>query len=419
MQERAVAPVPEIDATVLIPGSRSMTNRALACAALADGTSQLEGWLDSDDTKAMIGGLGRLGVEVTSADGVLLVRGVGGRFAIPLHPIDCGASGTTMRFLAACAALVPGRVVLDGTPRMRQRPIQELADALTEMGARAKTVAGCPPITIQGGSLRGGALTMDASRSSQFVSAIMMAAPLAESPTEITLSGVSSRPYLEMTIEVMSAFGVSVESPDPMLFRIDNRRAYRPRHYTIEPDASSATYFFAAAAITGGRVKVEGLTPASAQADVRFVEVLERMGCRVERGSSWIAVRGPRYLHGIDIDMNAMPDAALTLSVVACFAQGRTVIRNVSHLRYKETDRMRALSTELQKLGADVTTTDSEISIDPPEQVQPASIATYDDHRIAMSFAVAGLRTPGVTIENPECVEKTLPEFFDLLERLG
>jgi 3-phosphoshikimate 1-carboxyvinyltransferase len=418
MSEKAVKPIRPPSLEVEVPGSRSLTNRALVCAALAEGTSRLRGWLDSDDTRAMMEGLGRLGVEVQVDGHELVVNGVGGRFAIPLHPIDCRASGTTMRFLTGCAALVPGRVVLDGTPRMRERPVQELADALNAMGARVTTVAGCPPITVQGGELHGGYIGVDASRSSQFLSALLMIAPLARESVELTAGDVVSRLHVEMTLDVMSAFGIVVERQEAKRFGIEKGQKYRARTYAIEPDATSASYYFGAAAITGGKIRVNGLTPASCQADVRFVEVLERMGCGVERGSRWLTVRGPRYLHGIDVDMNSMPDAAMTLAVVACFAQGPTAIRNVANLRIKETDRMKALKTELEKLGARVETTESDLLIEPPHEARGARIATYDDHRMAMSFAIAGLRAPGIIIENPECVAKTYPEFFSHLERL-
>jgi 3-phosphoshikimate 1-carboxyvinyltransferase len=419
MAEREVKPAGTLDAAVSVPGSRSLTNRALVCAALASGESQIDGWLDADDTRAMREGLGRLGVEVTERDGALVVKGLGGRFAIPLHPIDCGASGTTMRFLAACAARVAGRVVLDGTARMRERPIQELADALNRMGARASTVAGCPPLTVQGGTLHGGQIGIDASRSSQFLSALLLIAPMCPQDVELVTGDITSRFYVDMTLDVMNAFGVAVQMPHKHHFLIPAPQPYRPRRYRVEPDASSAMYFFAAAAITGGRIRLEGLTPASCQPDVRFVEVLERMGCSVERGSRSITVRGPRYLHGIDVDMNAMPDAALTLAVTACFAQGPTKIRNVANLRLKETDRMQALKNELEKLGAAVTITETDIEIAPPRERRGARIATYDDHRIAMSFAIAGLRTPGIVIENPDCVAKTFPDFFERLANLG
>ncbi len=420
MQEIALNPIAPPDATVQIPGSRSPTNRALVCAALAQGTSRLSNWLEADDTKAMIGALTRLGVKIEKGDGELLVHGVGGEFAIPLHPIDCGASGTTMRFLAAVAALVPGKVVLDGTPRMRERPIQDLADALSNLGAPIRTTAGCPPVTVHGGNFEGGHVTIDASRSSQFISALLMAAPRARGEVVIAAAGeIVSRHYVDMTLETMSAFGISVEVISSDTFRIGAPQSYRARAYPVEPDASAATYFLAAAAVTGGRVKIEGLTPASSQADVRFVEVLERMGCSVDRGSTSIAVRGPRYLHGIDVDLNAMPDSALTLSVVACMAHGRTTIRNVGHMRYKETDRMKALERELTKLGARVEVSETDLIIDPPAQIQPARIATYDDHRIAMSFAVAGLAVDGIVIEDPDCVKKTFPDFFERLSLLG
>jgi 3-phosphoshikimate 1-carboxyvinyltransferase len=419
MEELAVSAISAPDATVRVPGSKSLTNRALVCAALASGPSRLVGWLESDDTEAMIDGLARLGVTVERSGADLVVNGTGAEFAIPLHPIDCRASGTTMRFLAACAALVRGRVTLDGVARMRERPIQDLADALASLGVSVRTVAGCPPITIQGGRLAGGRVAVDASKSSQFLSALLMVAPLAEGDVEIVATQITSRPYVDLTLAVMNAFGIAVELRGDDTFRIPGGQRYRGRGFAIEPDATAATYFFAAAAVTGGRIRVEGLSPASAQSDVRFVEVLERMGCGVERGPNWISVRGPRYLHGVDVDLNALPDSALTLAVVALFARGRTSIRNVANLRLKETDRMAALKAELEKLGARVETTATDIVIDPPERVTPARIATYDDHRMAMSFAVAGLAVDGIVIQDPECVRKTFPGFFEELRKLS
>jgi 3-phosphoshikimate 1-carboxyvinyltransferase len=419
MDELAIEPIRPPDTAVVVPGSRSITNRALVCAALAEGTSRLRGWLASEDTDAMREGLERLGVGLREEGDELVVRGVGGRFAIPLRPLDCRLSGTTIRFLTACAALVPGRVVLDGVARMRERPIQELADALGTLGVPVRTVAGCPPVTVQGGSLQGGRVTLDASRSSQFVSALLLVAPLAPAGVEITTGPIVSRWFVDMTVDVMAAFGVSVDRPGAGEFRVQPGQRYRARSYTIEPDAMSASYFFAAAAITGGRVKVEGLTPASSQGDVRVVEVLERMGCTVERGTRSLTVKGPRYLHGIDQDLNAMPDMALTLAVVACFARGTSRLRQIGHLRVKESDRMAALEAELSRLGARVTLTDSDLVIEPPDQVRAARVRTYEDHRMAMSFAVAGLRVPGIVIENPGCVAKTFPGFFERLRALG
>jgi 3-phosphoshikimate 1-carboxyvinyltransferase len=419
MEEVVVEPISPPDVTVEVPGSKSLTNRALVCAALASGTSQITGALDSDDTRAMREGLGRLGVEVRAENGDLAVRGVSGRFAIPLRPVDCRASGTTMRFLTACAALAPGRVVLDGTQQMRGRPVQELADALCGLGVQARTTTGFPPVTVHGGTLRGGQVCMDASRSSQFLSAVLLVTPLAESPVEITTGRISSGPYIDMTLETMRAFGALVERVSDQQFRVAGGQSYTGRRYSVEPDATSASYFFAAAAVTGGRVRVNRLSAASCQGDVRFVEVLERMGCAVERGPQAITVRGSPYLHGIDVDLNSMPDTAQTLAVVACFAHGPTWIRNVAHIRNHETDRLEALQRELPKLGAQVAISGGDLWIDPPRQVQPARIATYDDHRMAMSFAVAGLRAAGIIIENPDCVHKTFPDFFDRLKLLS
>ncbi len=419
MTELAVQSIAPPDATLTVPGSKSFTNRALACAALAQGESVLAGSLDSEDTRVMIAALGRLGVEVEDRGPDLAVRGVGGEFAIPLHPLDCGASGTTMRFLTALATLVPGRVVVDGSARMRERPIQPLAAALGQIGGSVRTIAGCPPVTVLGGALSGGEVTIDSRQSSQFLSALLLVAPMSEDGVRITSAPITSRPYVDMTIDTMSAFGIAVETPNDDTFWVAPGQRYRARTYRIEPDASAATYFFAAAAVTGGRVKVDGITAASTQSDVRFVEVMERMGCRVDRGVNWVSVRGPRYLHGIDVDLNALPDSALTLAVVACLAHGRTTIRNIWNLRVKETDRMEALKCELEKLGATVETTETDLIIDPPKSLTPARIATYGDHRMAMSFAVAGLAVDGIVIENPECVAKTFPDFFDRLKLLS
>ncbi|MEE8556937.1 MAG: 3-phosphoshikimate 1-carboxyvinyltransferase [Myxococcota bacterium] len=419
MKELAVQSISPPDVVVQIPGSRSYTNRGLVCAALASGGSRISGALRSEDTEAMCDGLGRLGVEVLEEGEDWVVRGSGGQFAIPLHPVDCRASGTTMRFLTACAGLAPGRVVLDGTERMRARPIQELADALNSVGLQIRTTTGYPPVTVHGGQVKGGRISLDASRSGQYLSAVLMIAPYADSDIEIITGPVASLPFVEMTLETMRTFGISVERPQERVFRVPSGQHYRGRHYTVEPDAMSANYFFSAAAITGGRVRVEGLSPASCQGDVRFVEVLERMGCSVERGPRSISVRGSPYLHGVDVDLNAMPDQAQTLAVVACYAQGPTWIRNVAHLRLKETDRIAALEKELPKLGARVEVTGSDLRIEPPTRVNPAKITTYDDHRMAMSFALAGLRTPGIVIEDPECVAKTFPDFFERLQALS
>ena len=421
MREIELHPISAPDAWVTPPGSKSFTNRALACAALAEGNSRLLGWLDSDDTRAMIEALRHLGVGIDIDDGTgeLRVEGRGGRFAVPPRPVDCRASGTTLRFLTALAALAPGTVVLDGTERMRERPIQELADALRDLNVPVSTAEGCPPVRVEGGRLDGGEVSLDASRSSQFLSTLLLVAPLAPRDVHLRVRGITSRPYVDMTLATLSDFGIQVEAGGGNDFEIRHGQTYRPRRYAVEPDATAATYFMAAAAVTGGRVRIRGLSPASTQPDVRFAEVLARMGCSVRSGPDWISVGGPRVLRGVEVDLNDLPDSAQTLAVVALFAEGPTSIRNVANLRLKETDRMAAIEAELEKLGAAVALSDRDIHIDPPPEPRPARIATYDDHRMAMSFAVAGLAADGIVIQDPDCVSKTFPDFFERLTSLG
>jgi 3-phosphoshikimate 1-carboxyvinyltransferase len=404
-----------------VPGSRSITNRALVAAALASGESRLEGAASSDDTEVMRRGLMALGVRIEVDSDAWTVAGAGGRFEVRSATLDAGASGTTARFLTAAATLANGPVVVDGTPRMRERPIQELVDALRALGAdcEARSPGGCPPVRIAGGGLPGGRARIDARRSSQFVSGILLAAPYAERDVELSfVDGVLvSRPFVDLTLEVMRAFQARAEWRDQGL-RVRAGFPYQPRVYPIEPDAQSAVYGFAAAAIAGGRVRVEGIPPESRQTDLLFLDALESMGCRVERRPDAVEVRSPeRTLRGVEIDMNAMPDAALALAVVALFAEGATTIRNIANLRIKETDRLAALEAQLRKLGGLATAGPDWLRID-PAPLHGATIDTYDDHRIAMAFALAGLRVPGVAIRDPGCVSKTWPNYFDALERL-
>jgi 3-phosphoshikimate 1-carboxyvinyltransferase len=390
-------------------------------AALADGESRLEGAAGSDDTDAMREGLCELGARITVTPGAWNVAGVGGRFGAPGATLDARASGTTARFLTAAATLAAGPVMIDGTPRMRERPIQDLVDALRALGAEceAQSPGGCPPVRVAGGGLPGGRTRIDARRSSQYLSGILLAAPYAERDVELTLlEGVLvSRPFVELTLEVMGAFGADA-SWQPGGLRVRAGSPYQPRVYPVEPDAQSAVYGFAAAAIAGGRVRVDGIPAKSRQTDLRFLEVLESMGCRVERRPDAIEVRSPEgSLRGVEIDMNAMPDAALALAVVALFAEGATTIRNIANLRIKETDRLAALETELRRLGGTATSGPDWLRIE-PAPLHGATIETYDDHRIAMAFALAGLRVPGVAIRDPGCVSKTWPNYFDALERL-
>jgi 3-phosphoshikimate 1-carboxyvinyltransferase len=332
----------------------------------------------------------------------------------------CANSGTSIRFLTALVTLGHGSFRLDGVPRMRERPIQDLLDALNQLGARATTENGngCPPVVVHANGLPGGHATVRGDISSQFLSGLLLAAPCAQAPVELTINGpLVSQPYVRMTLDVMRSFAARVDcSEHHDHFAVSAPQVYRARGYEIEPDASAASYFWGAAAVSGGDVTIEGLTAGSLQGDVAFVDCLEQMGCRVERGSNSITVVG-RPLRGIDVDMNAISDTVQTLAVVAAFAEGPTTIRNVGHIRHKETDRLAAVSTELRKLGVKVSETADGLYIE-PGPLKPATIETYNDHRMAMSFAVAGLKVPGIRLMNPGCVEKTYPRYFDDLARL-
>jgi 3-phosphoshikimate 1-carboxyvinyltransferase len=410
-----------VRAHVRPPGSKSITNRALVCAALADGVSTLSGALDSEDTQVMIAALGELGIGVASSDAgrTLVVAGTGGRIPAVEAELFCANSGTTIRFLAALATLGHGEFRLDGVARMRERPIADLLDALNQLGAKAVSAAAnrCPPVVVHANGLVGGTATVRGDISSQFLSGLLMAAPAAAAPVELRITGtLVSQPYVRMTLAVMKAFGVDVATDPPLSrFEIAAPQTYRACNFAIEPDASAASYFWAAAAITGGETTVDGLSAASLQGDVAFVDCLEQMGCEVRRDADSITVVGPppgTALHGIDVDMNAISDTVQTLAVVALFAVGPTTIRNVGHIRHKETDRLAALAIELRKLGATVEERDDGLTITPGNH-RPATIDTYHDHRMAMSFALAGLRQPGVRINDPGCTAKTYPGYFN------
>jgi 3-phosphoshikimate 1-carboxyvinyltransferase len=407
------------------PGSKSITNRALVCAALAEGTSTLNGALDSEDTRVMIAGLAQLGIAVESHDnGILLVvHGANGQIPAMEAELCCANSGTTIRFLTAVATLGHGSFRLDGVERMRERPIGDLLDALSQLGAHAISENGddCPPVVVRANGLPGGEARIRGDISSQFLSGLLMAAPVARSMIELAIAGaLVSQPYVRMTLEVMNAFGAQVQVDGELQnFSIAAPQRYVAREYSIEPDASAASYFWAAAAITGGEVTVEGLSADSLQGDVAFVDCLEKMGCEVRRDPNGITVIG-RPLNGIDIDMNAISDTVQTLAVVAMFADGPTRITNVGHIRHKETDRISAVATELRKLGVSVDAHDDGLTVhgSQNQQFKAATVDTYNDHRMAMSFSLAALRIPGVRIANPKCVDKTYPRFFDDLSQL-
>ena len=409
---------------MIVPGSKSITNRALIVAGLASGSSELTGALHSDDTRFMARALNALGVRVESdeANAAFRVTGGAGTFTAPEADLFVGNSGTTMRFLTAALPLGRGRYRIDGVPRMRLRPIAPLITALNDLGAdvRSEAGSGCPPVVVDAAGLRGGQTQMAGDLSSQYFSALLLAAPYARDGVVIDVSGdLVSKPYLPMTAAVMAAFGVTADI-DTLSWRrlgVQPGQQYTGRAFPIEPDASNASYFFAAAAVTGGRVRVNGLGRGSTQGDLRFVDVLAKMGAHVEIAEEYTEVRGPvdGDLRGVDANMGSISDTAQTLAAIAPFASGRTTIRGVAHARLKETDRVAALATELRRLGQDVDEFPDGLRIT-PRPVQPVDIDTYDDHRMAMSFAVAALRAPGIRLRDPGCVAKTFPEFFDVLD---
>ena len=425
-----IRPSGPVRGSVRPPGSKSITNRALVCAALAQGRSILTGALDSEDTRVMFEALGQLGIALAldPAERVITVTGCGGKLPATRADVFVDNSGTTARFLAAVLTLGQGIYRLDGAPRMRERPIQDLVDALRALGADVASDqdTGCPPLLVRAAGLAGGVATVRGEISSQFLSGLLLSAPYAAQPIELVVEGeLVSKPYVSMTLAVMRDFGVEVVAKGFTRFHVPNDRPYRGREFAIEPDASAASYFFAAAAITGGEVRVEGLSRASLQGDVAFVDLLEQMGCEVRHEAEAITVRGPalsgEQLRGINCDMNAISDTVQTLAAVALFAEGPTTVTGVPHIRHKETDRLAALATELRKFGAEVEERPDGLRITPPDtpaELHGAAIDTYRDHRMAMSLALVGLRVPGVTIRDPGCVAKTYPEFFDDLMEL-
>ena len=411
-----------VDATIEVPGSKSYTNRALLVAALANGRSTLTGALFSDDTRYMCNALRTLGVQIEAdeAQATFRVNGNGGDIPVESTQLYIGNSGTTSRSLVSYVSLGHGKFVIDGDePMRRSRPISDLLNALTQIGvaARSQFDNGHLPVIVQANGLKGGKTRLDASKSSQFLTSLLLIAPYAKNDMEIEVIGKLKTPYIDITTSVMEAFGVTVVNNNYRRFRIAGQQSYQPREYQIEPDASSASYFFAAAALTGGRVKVKHLHLNSVQGDVQFVRVLEEMGCQVSADTDGIEVSGPERLHGVDVDMNALSDTALTLAAIAPFADSKTIIRNIEHTRWQETDRIHAMVTELRKLGVSVVEHRDGVEI-MPAAILPAAIDTYRDHRVAMAFSLIGLRVPGIQICDPGCVSKTFPRFFRVLRRL-
>ena len=419
-----LAPIKRISGRVDLPGSKSLSNRVLLLSMLAEGTTRIQNLLDSDDVRYMIGALEKLGITLqeTREKNEISVEGCSG--GIPNSDLELmlGNAGTAMRPLTAALTLGQGRYVLDGVPRMRERPIVDLVEGLQQLGAKVRLLNGPPgpPVEILAQGLPGGTARIKGSVSSQFLSAILMAAPGAEKDVTLEIDDtLVSVPYVEMTLALMERFGVHVENRDFQEFHIPGKQTYHsPGDFFVEGDASSASYFLAGAAITGGTVTVLGCGTESLQGDSKFAEVLEQMGAETQWQPHSVTVRG-NTLKGVDLDMNRMPDAAMTLAVAALFAEGTTKIRNVYNWRLKETERMKAVTTELRKLGAEVEEGDDYLIIDPPDQIQSTEIETYDDHRMAMAFSLAACGAESVTILDPGCVSKTFPNYFEVLKSVS
>ncbi len=418
------------DVTFAPPGSKSLTNRAMVLAALSEGECKLTGALFADDTRVMIDGLRKLGftVDVDEPNHTITITGQSGKIPNTSAELFCGNSGTTIRFLTALCSLGKGEYLLDGIPRMRQRPIGPLVTMLRNLGARIEhTISeGYPPVKILADSLPGGMVRYGSETSSQYLSALLQVSPYTRNETIIDLVGKqTSWPYVAMTMQLMDRFHHLCElerdpnTHEPIRIIVPQGK-YKCAHYHIEPDASNATYSLALAALhPGSKITIEGLGKSSLQGDVGFADVLHQMGAQLVFGKDFLTLTGPAHLEGIDVDLSGMPDTAQTLAVVALFADGPTTMRGLHTLRVKETDRIAALSTELTKLGADVDVEDDVMTIHPPEKLKPARIDTYDDHRMAMSFSLAGTRSSGIRINDPACVNKTYPEYFEDLKKFG
>ncbi len=416
---KLIRSVGNLDAEVEAPPSKAYTLRALIIASMASGTTLIRNALLAEDQQYTISALRKLGTDIRVSGNNVEIRGMDGQFEAPDTPVFIGNSGVNARVLTVLCSLSKGAVIIDGSERMRVgRPIQDLIDALKPLGVEAESINGngCLPVRVKGGSFKGGETVLKGDKSSQYFTAILMCAPYAQEQVTVKAEGnLASKPYLEVTADVMKSFGSEVTNNDYRKFVV-HRKKYMGRDYTVEGDYSSASFFFAAAAITGGRIRVKNLNPNSAQGDKKFLDFLTQMGCSIKKGKNHVDVTGGR-LSAIQSDMHDYPDIVVPLAVTAAFAKGKSEFRNISHLKYKECDRLQGPAKELRKMGIKAYATDDRLIID-GGRPHGAEIETYNDHRMAMSFAVAGLRVPGMKIKNPSAANKSFPGFFEILNSL-
>lgn len=420
---REIKPRSNLNATVRIPGSKSITHRALIAAGLAKGESVINEALYCEDTLYTINGLRELGIPISAYGDKMKVLGTGGEFypSAGIKDIYLGNAGTSYRLLLSIVALTRGQYILTGTARMRERPIGDLVRALKKLGVEASCIGQdeFPPVCINARGIRGGKVEIEGNISSQYVSSLLLAGPYTRNGVKIEVKGkLASGPYVDVTIDVMRKFGVTVDRDHYRHFKIKSGQRYQPYHFKIEGDVTNASYCWAAAAVTGGTVTTENVCPLTTkQGDIGFLRILEDMGCRVKREIDRVVVQGGT-LSGIDVDMATMPDIVPTLAAIALFAKGKTAIRNVSHLRYKESSRLKAIASEWHRLGGRVEELNDGIIIHEGGKLSGAVVNPHDDHRLAMSLAVVGLRVPGIRIRNERCVNKSFPRFWELWDRL-
>ncbi len=422
---KEIKPVRKLNTTVRIPGSKSITHRALVTGALARGESILKNYLRCEDTLYTINALETLGITMFPVDReALKICGTDGKFKDQDNrkKIYVGNSGTTLRFLMSVAALANGECVIEGSPRMCQRPIGDLTTALRQIGVETVCLGnhGYPPVLVRGRGIKGGIVRISGNKSSQFISSLLLCAPYASKEVEIEIQDKPvSSPYINLTMAVMEHFGVMAEWNGSTWFRVKSSQHYSAREFTIEGDVSSASYFWAAAAVAGGKITTGNIHPfTTVQGDIRFLDLLEQMGCHVKRENDRVTVCGDG-LSGIEADMRQMPDMVPTLAAVALFARGKTIIRNVGHLRYKESDRLHAITSEWKRLGGHVEEFPDGLSIVGKRPLNPAIVDPHNDHRLAMSLAVVGLKTPGVKIRGESCVKKSYPGFWGIWDKIG